>query len=350
MKKINILLLLGFACSLYTMEDLDESDILMNLETVNTKAHEYLLPHVPSQNNITIASMIKSASQFSEINAQISDTDMSNKKRKKKKVYQEYNCSLCIPDKQFFGSNFKTAFRRHLYDKHKLFTYSCYAPKCEMIFSRKENMIFHMEKNHVPFECHKCSFSVSDDYRTFANHYSSKHENCLYKCKFNECTQEFSAEYDLFEHVAKTHYEIQLHKDCDVIEKEVKKRKYKTKNKPFFTCSYCDCTYKQFSSFRNHADRVHHVKEYFSCFCPGCSEKFCYKSDMNTHVEQHTNFCCELCSAQPKGLDAYKKHYSKFHKNCLYGCHFCECTFRDTRMLFMHEFESHLNNIQTSSE
>lgn len=95
-----------------------------------------------------------------------------------------------------------------------------------------------------------------------------------------------------------------------------------SKDKPRFECNFCDKTYLNKSSLRDHVDIDHFGKRINCEMCDFQAKKTSHlKSHMMRHHERIMN--CKLCPYSSNNKMHFKAHVSS-HKDGLYKCEDCE--------------------------
>lgn len=272
-----------------------------------------------------------------------------------KKKRTSYKCPVC--SKEMYT---QSGLQSHLCSHNQVRPYKCTV--CDTTLTSKGNLRLHMinahgTKKYVCDQCPKECKSLS----ILRRHVSKTHEQTLsHECE--QCHKRFNSEQRLQKHMALIHMG-----DTEMITKD---------HNPFplikpFACDQCEFT--TFSPYRIKAHKITHTGVMpFQCStcskafvvqdeltrhvvlahsqgrgshpCTHCKRVFFAKNRFDYHMQLHEmggGYCCPHCNYLYESK-AYLEHHMQCHSTSdNFKCNLCERTFKVSRGLAIHMFQSH---------
>ena len=188
------------------------------------------------------------------------------------------------------------------------------------------------ESKMESFDCELCNFS-SIDSGSLNIHIREEHIDISYPC--DECDYSADSQEKLANHLVSIHENVDEEltdtKHVEIIEFKTDKPKY---------CTTCEKHFINYSSFKEHNDRVH-LKVIYNC--EQCEYSTRWKNSLRIHIEhEHEKkiYKCDLCEFETKAKAYLSDHTKKAHGSKFY-CDQCPHRARDATRLAMHKQTAH---------
>lgn len=335
-----------------------------------TISHSNLLPeYLPIK--LTIHEKIK---------CKLCDDNFVNKKAAKTHYYwthEKYACDLCmqifsvkkdqdehtrevhvIPcsycDAEFYTSR---RYKRHVSKAHKVqssknITQITKAPDqiyeckfCRKGLSDKFNVRRHNFWSHIKHTCLIC-LRTFDTIEQEEKHFSNHGDTCVW------CEVRFSSDVQLSQHMQSEHPGL-LPWYCeycgDSFNKNAELHEHRASHKleDTYLCYICGKSFKTSTILTSHISG-HKSNDEKQKECNVCHKKFCFQSQLNSHMLKHTkekSYQCSDCNKSFINCKSLEKHmHTHLNMNyCKFKCNFCGMNFKKKITLNSHIVANHLH-------
>ena len=210
--------------------------------------------------------------------------------------------------------------------------------KCSIQFTRKSDLKKHEVAVHYgkKFECSYCGLKFTRD-DNLEQHKNLKHYNqdaSRYKC--DVCDQEFGKKSNLLRH-SKGKQACDL---CDVVFCTLKQvQQHKRLLHPAYSCAHCRKPFPNKAYLNQHVERAKNEDGSLKNKCDYCSESFCTRLDLTTHLksDHHPGLLteCAFCDKPFSSKDIAETHMANRVKVLCPDCGktFCnKVNFRDHKL------------------
>ncbi len=258
---------------------------------------------------------------------------LNHLRRHKQAIHEglKYKCELCSKEFTHKSSLKQHVNAMHLHQKN----YQC--KQCDKKFKFSKSLAVHINVHHNKDEkevrleklrTERCAICKAG-FRTkmqLNNHMKSQHSEKLYRCKEEDCDENFSS------HSWKA---LNAHRDT-----------FHPKTRITSKCDHCGKLYYSKIGLKLHVSKEHDGTA-TRVQCVSCDRTFCNQHVMQKHVKRDheglvESFTCDLCPKKFAGRTNLMSHVKHIHEGKRYACkeEDCEKTFADKKSL-----ENHVNLI-----